>query len=99
MVTLLILKKMTKNFNSSEMLIYQTEDGFTKIETRLENETVWLSIVQMPELFQKSRSTIDEHIINVFNEGELGENLCLRKIGISDYSTKPSCSEFPNNCI
>ena len=71
-------------------LIYQTEDGQTKIQTRLEDETVWLSIEQMSELFQKARSTINEHILNIYNEGELEKELSLRKIGNSDFSTKPT---------
>jgi hypothetical protein len=72
------------------ILIYQTEDGRIKIETRLENETVWLTIDQMAELFQKSRSTINEHIINIYSENELDETSTKRKIGISDFSTKPT---------
>jgi hypothetical protein len=75
---------------SSSILIYQTEDGKTKIETRLENETVWLTIDQMAELFQKSRPTINEHILNIYAEGELDEDASRRKIGISDFSTKPT---------
>jgi hypothetical protein len=62
----------------SEIIIYQTEDGQTKIQTRLENETVWLSQTQMAVLFGKGRSTITEHILNVFNEGELEENMVCR---------------------
>lgn len=57
--------------SNSEILLYQTEDGQTKIDVRLEEETVWLTIEQMSELFQKSRSTINEHIISIYNEGEL----------------------------
>ena len=76
--------------NNSEILLYQTEDGQTKIDVRLEEETVWLTIDQMSELFQKSRSTINEHIINIFNEGELEKEQSMRKIGISDFSTKPT---------
>lgn len=75
---------------ASEIIIYQTEDGQTKIDTRLENETVWLTINQMSELFQKSRSTINEHILNVFKEGELEKDDSMRKIGNSDFSTKPT---------
>ncbi len=75
---------------NSEILLYQTEDGQTKIDVRLEEETVWLTIDQMSELFQKSRSTINEHIINIFNEGELEKEQSMRKIGISDFSTKPT---------
>lgn len=76
--------------SESNIVIYQTEDGKTKIETRLENETVWLTIEQMAELFQKSRSTINEHIINIYREQELEEEQSMRKIGISDFSTKPT---------
>ncbi len=74
----------------SEIIIYQTEDGQTKIQTRLDNETVWLTIEQLSELFQKSRSTINEHILNIFKEGELEKEASMRKIGISDFSTKPT---------
>jgi len=49
-----------------EILIYQSDDGVTRIETRLENETVWLTLDQMAELFQKSKSTINEHVLNIF---------------------------------
>ncbi len=76
--------------SNSELLLYQTEDGQTKIDVRLEKETVWLSIHQMSELFQKSRSTINEHIINIYNEGELEKEPSMRKIGNSDFSTKPT---------
>jgi hypothetical protein len=72
--------------NETNIIIYQTEDGITKIETRLENETVWLTIDQMSELFQKSRSTVNEHIIYIFEEEELNSESCMRKIGISDFS-------------
>lgn len=74
----------------TNIIIYQTEDGVTKIETRLENETVWLTIEQMAELFQKSRSTINEHILNIFEEQELEIEQSLRKIGNTDNSTKPT---------
>ncbi|MEA3552921.1 MAG: virulence RhuM family protein, partial [Campylobacterota bacterium] len=56
----------------------------------LENETVWLTIEQMSELFQKSRSTINEHILNIYKEEELKKEDSLRKIGNSDFSTKPT---------
>lgn len=76
--------------NNTELIIYQTEDGRTRIEARLEDETVWLTLDQMSELFQKSRSTINEHILNIYQDGELSEAVSLRKIGISDFSTKPT---------
>jgi len=62
----------------SSILLYQTDDGKTKIETRLEDETVWLTQAQIGELFQKSKATISEHISNVFEEGELEERSVVR---------------------
>lgn len=55
----------------NQIIIYKTEDGVTKIDVRLENETVWLSLDQIAELFQRDKSTISRHIKNVFEEGEL----------------------------
>lgn len=75
---------------NSEILIYQNQDGSIKIDVRLEDETVWLTIEQMAELFQKSRSTINEHILNIFEEEELKSDSSIRKIGNSDFSTKPT---------
>ena len=59
---------------NSEIVMYQTEDGLTKIETTFDSDTVWLSIDQMAELFQRDKSTISRHIKNIFNEGELIRN-------------------------
>ncbi len=64
--------------NKSELLIYQTPDGVTKIETRLQDETVWLTQAQLCELFQKSKLTISEHIKHIFEEGEFNENSVVR---------------------
>ena len=55
----------------NKIIIYQTEDGQTQIDVRLESETVWLTQAQMAELFQKDRTVITRHINNVFREGEL----------------------------
>jgi len=57
--------------NKGEVIIYQTADGLSKLEVNLQNETVWLSIDQMAELFQRDKSTISRHIKKVFEEGEL----------------------------
>lgn len=57
--------------NKGEIVFYQTEDGVTKLAVNLQNETVWLSLDQMAELFQRDKSTISRHIKNVFEEGEL----------------------------
>ncbi|VVH64744.1 Putative DNA-binding protein in cluster with Type I restriction-modification system [uncultured Gammaproteobacteria bacterium] len=75
---------------NTPLIIYQTEDGKIKIETHFENETVWLNIDQIAELFQKSRSTINEHILNIYKEEELEIESSMRKIGNSDFSTKPT---------
>ena len=75
---------------NNQLIIYQTEDGKVKIETHFEDETVWLSIDQIGELFQKSRSTVNEHILNIYREQELEKETTIRKIGISDFSTKPT---------
>lgn len=55
----------------ADMIIYTTEDGLTKVETTFDGDTVWLSIDQMAELFQKDRSVIGKHVRNIFKEGEL----------------------------
>lgn len=59
---------------NSEIIMYKTEDGLTKIETNFDGDTVWLSIDQMAELFQRDKSTISRHIKNIFTEGELERN-------------------------
>ncbi len=69
--------------NNSEIIIYQTEDGQTKIRTRLENETVWLTQDQISVLFQRERSVITKHIQNVFREGELDEKSNVQNLHIS----------------
>lgn len=60
-----------KDNNQTEMMIYTTEDGLAKIETTFDGDTVWLSIDQMAELFQRDRSVIGKHVRNIFKEGEL----------------------------
>lgn len=60
--------------NKGEIIIYQTEDGITKLSVNLQDETVWLSLDQMAELFQRDKSTISRHIKNVFEEGELSQS-------------------------
>jgi len=70
---------MKKDNQKSQIIIYNTEDGETKIEVQMKDETVWLSQKQMAELFDKDRKTITEHIQNVFKEGELVENSVCRK--------------------
>ena len=76
--------------SNDEILIYQSEDGTIKVDVLFQDETVWLTIDNMCLLFGKARSTINEHILNVFSEGELEEERSVRKIGISDFSTNPT---------
>ena len=63
----------------SEIILYTTEDGITKINVQLENETVWLTQKQMAILFDKNVMTINEHIKNIYGEGELTESATIRK--------------------
>lgn len=79
-----------KNLDQNQIIIYEGNDGQSRIEVRFEGETVWLTIEQMAELFDKSRSTINEHILNIYAENELNEAESMRKIGNSDFSTKPT---------
>jgi len=65
--------------NTGEILIYKNAEGSIKIDVRLEDETVWLTQDQMATLFGKGRSTVAEHIGNVFDEGELEQNRTCRK--------------------
>ena len=60
--------------DENKIVIYQTEDGQTQIDVRLENETVWLTQAQMAELFQKDQSVVARHINNAIKEGELDES-------------------------
>ena len=65
------------NSPKNSILIYTTEDGLTKIDTTFDGDTVWLSIDQMAELFQRDKSTISRHIKNIFAEGELEREIQL----------------------
>ena len=76
--------------NNGEIIIYQSDDGKVRLDVRLEDKTVWLTIDQMAELFGKARSTVNEHILNAYAEGEIDEAKTMRKIGNSDFSTKPT---------
>lgn len=74
--------------NNGEFIIYQTEDGLTKIDVNIQNESVWLSKTQMAELFQRDRSVISKHIKNVFEEGELPQKRNVQNLHIAN-SDKP----------
>ena len=72
-------KRDKSNIVGNEILIYQTEDGKTKIDVKFEDETVWLTQAQLCELYQTSKSNISEHIKHIFEEEELDEKSVVRK--------------------
>lgn len=74
--------------DNNQIIIYQTEDGLTKIDVTLENETVWLNQDQMAELFQRDRTVITKHIGNIFREGELDEKSNVQFLHVAN-SDKP----------
>ena len=86
-------KKMKQN---SEILIYQTKDNETRIETRLKDETVWLNRHQLAELFNRDIKTIGKHINNVFNEGELDKKSVVAKFATTAQDEKTYQVEFYN---
>lgn len=65
--------------SNGDIIIYQTEDGLTKIDVKLENETVWLSQQQMAELYDTTKQNISLHIKNIFDENELDENSTVKE--------------------
>ena len=69
--------------SNNQIIIYQTEDGQTQVDVRLENETVWLSTSQMAMLFDKEESNIRRHVINVFKEGALERENNVQKIHVN----------------
>ena len=74
---------------SGEIVMYQPDETI-RLEVRLGEDTVWLSQQQMSMLFGKARSTINEHIQNIYQEGELQESNSMRKFGNSEFSMKPT---------
>jgi len=82
--------KNNMNEENNKIIIYSTEDKETKIEVKLENETVWLTLAQMAKLFDKAKSTINEHVLNIYREGELEKDLTIKKIGNPDFLEKPT---------
>jgi len=84
------IERLNDGNNKSEVIIYNTEDGKCKVDVRLEDDTVWLTQEQMSELFQKAKSTINEHIQNIYYDGELKLEDTMRKFGNSEFSTKPT---------
>ena len=82
--------------NNSQIIIYETESGETKLEVTFIDETVWLTQIQMAELFGKSKKTISEHISNLFKEEELEENSVIRKFRTTAQDGKNYNTNFYN---
>ncbi len=82
--------------NRGEVIIYQTEDGLTKISVSMQDETVWLSLEQMSELFQRDKSTISRHIKNIFSEGELVQNSVVANFATTATDGKTYNVDFYN---
>ena len=88
--------------NDSNIIMYTTEDGLTKIEVTFDEDTVWLSLDQMAELFQRDKSTISRHIKNIFTEGELRQNSTVAKFATVQMEGSRSVSrdiEYYNLCV
>jgi len=81
---------MASENKEERIVIFQTDDEKVSVEVRFGDDTVWLTQDQMATLFNKSKSTINEHILHIFEEKELSPEISVRKIGISDFSTKPT---------
>jgi hypothetical protein len=79
------LMSSQKNMHRGEVLLYQTEHGATRIDVRLQDETVWLTQMQMAELFQKDKRIISEHILNIYEENELSQEATARNFRIDHY--------------
>ena len=82
-----------QNQPSSPILLYQSIDGKIKLDVELQQETVWLNQEQMAVLYDKAKSTINEHIQNIYNEEELVESQTMKKFGNSEFQQKA-----PNYC-
>ena len=85
----LAISKNSIHPEQTEIIMYQTEDGLTKIDVRMENETVWLTQAQIVDLFQSSKANISEHIKNIYDQKELEESSTVR-----DFRTVRRCLAF-----
>ena len=82
--------------NKGEIILYQTDDGLTKLDVNFQNETVWLSLDRMAELFQRNKSTISRHIKNIFDEGELVSDSVVAKFATTAADNKTYMVDFYN---
>lgn len=87
---------MNKELQKGEIIIYTSEDGSISLDTKLENDTIWLTQKQMAELFDKNIRTVNEHINNIFKEGELDKSLVIRNFRITASDGKQYDTNFYN---
>ena len=87
---------MDNSQNKGEIVFYQTEDGITKLSVNLQDETVWLSLDQMAQLFQRDKSTISRHIKNIFEEGELSQDSVVANFATTANDGKTYQVEYYN---
>lgn len=73
---------------ASDLILYQTEDGKTRIQCRFEDESIWLTQAQIAELYQKDVKTINEHLLNIYEDKELDEDSTIRKFRIVRFEGK-----------
>ena len=90
---------MTDYMRNSSIIMYTTKDGLTKIETTFDEDTVWLSLDQMAELFQRDKSTISRHIKNIFEESELQRNSVVAKFATTASDGKTYQVDHYNLCL
>ena len=83
-------KKNDKKDNIGDIVLYETEDGLVSLEVNLQDDTIWLNMDQIATLYCKAKSTISEHIQDIFKDGELVENEVMKKFGNSEFSKKPT---------
>ena len=80
--------KKPVNPEKSEIIIYETDDGLTKVDVRMEGETLWLSLNQMSALFMRDKSSISRHIKNIFDEGELNRDAVVANFATTATDSK-----------
>ncbi len=85
------VKSKSRDIVSDNFIIYQSDDGQTKLQVKLEDETVWLTQEQIAMLFGKAKSTINEHIKNIYSENELKKSQTMHKFGNSEFQQKAPC--------
>ena len=85
-----MVKKNDRKENIGDIVLYETEDGLVSLEVNLQDDTIWLNMDQIATLYCKAKSTISEHIQDIFEDGELIENEVMKKFGISEFSKKPT---------